>query len=73
MTLLNPSGWPVNSAFSNQKLYGFVTEIHSTVSVNPDLLAATYPTTSEGIGSLLDELTCLQCRTVLLEWQSQLS
>lgn len=73
LTFLNPSGWPVNSAFSNQKLYGFVAEINPTVLVNPDLLAATYPTTSEGIRSLLDELTCLQCRAVLLEWQSQLT
>ncbi|MEW6496541.1 MAG: NUDIX domain-containing protein [Cyanobacteriota bacterium] len=73
LTLLNPSGWPVNSAFSNQKLYGFVAEIDPTVSVNPELLAATYPTTSEGIRRLLEELTCLQCRAVLLEWQSRLT
>jgi hypothetical protein len=71
LTLLNPSGWAINSSFSNQKLYGFVAEIDPTISVNPELLAATYPTTSEGIRSLLQDLTCLQCRAVLLEWQSQ--
>lgn len=71
LTLLNPSGWPVNSAFSNQKLYGFVAEIDPTVSVNPELLAATYPNTSDGIRTLLKDLTCLQCRAILLEWQSQ--
>ena len=71
LTLLNPSGWAINSSFSNQKLYGFVVEIDPTISVNPDLLAATYPTTSEGIRSLLQDLTCLQCRAVLLEWQNQ--
>lgn len=71
LTLLNPSGWPINSSFSNQKLYGFVVEIDPTISVNSELLGATYPTTSEGIRSLLQDLTCLQCRAVLLEWQSQ--
>ena len=71
LTLLNSSGWPINSAFSNQKLYGFVAEIDPKVSVNPDLLGVTYLATSEGIRSLLKDLTCLQCRAVLLEWQSQ--
>jgi len=73
LTLLNPSGWPVNSAFSNQQLYGFVAEIEPTGSVNPELLAATYPNTSEGIRTLLTDLTCLQCRAVVFEWQSQLN
>lgn len=71
LTLLNPTGWAVNSSFSNQKLYGFVAEIDPAVSVNPELLSVTYPTTPEGIRSLLEDLTCLQCRAVLLEWQSQ--
>ena len=71
LTLLNPRGWPINSSFSNQKLYGFVVEIDPTISVNPDLLGAIYPTTSEGIRSLFQDLTCLQCRAVLLEWQNQ--
>ncbi len=73
LTFLNPSGWPVNSAFSNQKLYGFIAEIDSTVWIKPELLAATYPNTSEGIRNLLQDLTCLQCRAVLLEWQNQLT
>ena len=72
LTLLNPSGWPVNSAFSNQKLYALVAELQPTASVNPEQLAATYPVTSGGIRSLLNDLTCLQCRAVLLEWHSHL-
>lgn len=71
LTLLNPSGWPINSAFSNQKLYGFVAEIDPQVSVNLDFVAVTYPTTSEGIRTLLKDLACLQCRSVLIGWQSQ--
>jgi hypothetical protein len=70
LTLLNPTGWAINSSFSNQKLYGFVAEIDPAVLVNPDLLGATYPATPEGIRALIEELTCLQCRAVLLEWQT---
>ena len=71
LSLLNPSDWPINSAFSNQKLYGFVADIGPKVLVSPDLLAVTYLTTSEGIRTLVKDLTCLQRRAVLLEWQSQ--
>ncbi|HEY9666307.1 MAG TPA: NUDIX domain-containing protein [Coleofasciculaceae cyanobacterium] len=73
LTPLNSTGWAVNSSFSNQKLYGFVAEISPMVSLNPDLLGATYPATETGIRTLLKDLTCLQCRAVLLEWQSQLT
>ena len=68
LTSLNPEGWPVNSSFSNQKLYGFVVELHPTASVSNELLGATYAATPTGISELLRDLTCLQCRTVLLEW-----
>ncbi|MCA1991750.1 MAG: NUDIX hydrolase [Coleofasciculus sp. S288] len=68
LVALNSEGWAVNSSFSNQKLYGFVAELHSTAKVPSDLLGATYPTTKVGIQSLVDSLTCLQCRAVLLQW-----
>ena len=68
LTPLNPEGWPVNSSFSNQKLYGFVVELQPTASISKELLGATYATTSTGISELLRDLTCLQCRAVLLEW-----
>ena len=72
ITPLNQTGWAINSSFSNQKLYGFVAEIDSKMSINPDQLGATYSKTSTGINLLLQDLTCLQCRAVLLEWgQSQ--
>lgn len=71
LTPLNSTGWAINSSFSNQNLYGFVAELDATVAVNPNRLGTTYPTTSPGIYSLLQDLTCLQCRAVLLEWQSQ--
>ena len=68
---LNAIGWAINSSFSNQKLYGFVAQLHPAATVNPELIGATYPATPDGIRDLLKKLTCLQCRALLLEWQNQ--
>ncbi len=68
---LNAIGWAINSSFSNQKLYGFVAELHSEITVNPEFIGATYSVSPAGIRELLKKLTCLQCRALLLEWQSQ--
>jgi hypothetical protein len=67
---INTTGWAINSSFSNQKLYGFVAELHPTATVNPELIGAVYPVTPDGIRDLLKKLTCLQCRALLLEWQN---
>lgn len=50
----------VDSAFSSQKLFGFVTEIPKDTPLPGKLY-----TTSE----LLAQLQCLQCRAMLLEWR----
>lgn len=68
---LNTGGWPVNSSFSNQKLYGYVANLASTAKVLPGQDFETYPVTATGIQQLKQSLTCLQCRAVLLEWCSQ--
>jgi len=68
---INTVGWAINSSFSNQKLYGFVAELHPTATVNPELIGAEYSVTPDGIRDLLKKLTCLQCRALLLEWQNQ--
>jgi len=65
---LNTEGWSVNSSFSNQKLYGFVAHIHSLSNLFPKAIATTYPVSAAGIHQLLQDLNCLQCRAVLLEW-----
>ena len=65
---LSPQGWPINSSFSNQKLYGFVAYLESAALAESDALADTYPPTREGLEILLDRLLCLQCRAVLLTW-----
>jgi hypothetical protein len=70
ISTLNQTGWAINSSFSNQKLYGFVAEISAKTIVNPDRLTTTaYLTTTDGVNNLLQDLTCLQCRAVLLEWR----
>lgn len=68
LSSLNPQGWMVNSSFSNQKLYGFIAQIDDTKE-RPQLATVTYTTTLSGIQELLQHLTCLQCRTVLLEYR----
>ncbi|VXD15758.1 conserved hypothetical protein [Planktothrix serta PCC 8927] len=68
---LNSEGWAINSSFSNQNLYGFVAEILPDAVVNPEQIGATYPITNQGIEELLQDLVCLQCRGILLEWKQQ--
>lgn len=66
---LNEEGWPVNSSFSNQKLFGFVAIIGEDVEMDQTYLhSLSYALKPQGIEELLDDLTCLQCRAVLLEW-----
>ncbi len=70
LTPLNPDGWAINSSFSNQKLYGFIAYLDGGISQPPGLTVITYPATATGVCQLLNELTCLQCRAVLLEWRN---
>ncbi|NJS12261.1 MAG: NUDIX hydrolase [Microcoleus sp. CSU_2_2] len=68
---INAIGWAINSSFSNQKLYGFIAQLHPHVIVNPKSICAAYSVTPAGIRDLLKDLNCLQCRALLLEWQNQ--
>jgi hypothetical protein len=63
-------GWPINSSFSNQRLFGFVVHIRSDVCIDPKYLHPKVYTT-ESVADLLSELNCVQCRIVLLEWMRQ--
>jgi RNA polymerase subunit RPABC4/transcription elongation factor Spt4 len=69
LTALNQTGWAINSSFSNQKLYGFAVQINPDAAVISKKIGATYPITFSGINALLQDLTCLQCRAMVLEWQ----
>ncbi len=68
---LNDTGWGIDSSFSSQKLYGFVAEIYATARIPAERIGASYAIAPEGIRDLFAELTCLQCRALLLEWQRQ--
>lgn len=63
-------GWPINSSFSNQKLLGFVAELDDDCVLDPALVhLRRYETRSkDDLNSLLEDLVCLQCRAVLMEW-----
>lgn len=65
---INPLGWEINSSFSNQKLYGFFAELAESLVISPQKLGGIYNNSSTGIKQLLDDLTCLQCRALFLEW-----
>jgi hypothetical protein len=65
---LNDEGWPINSSFSNQLLYGFVAEIREDAILDSAKLHPISFDKSNDINCLLSELTCLQCRSVLLNW-----
>jgi hypothetical protein len=62
-------GWPVNSSFSNQQLWGYIAILKDSVELDASRLwPQRYEVTSEGICALLCQLSCMQCRHVLLEW-----
>jgi len=68
LTPLNPDGWLINSAFSNQRLYGFIAHLNPDQPLPRATIAARYPFTPSGIAQLSQQLTCLQCRAILLEY-----
>lgn len=65
LRLLNPSGWPVNSSFSNQLLYGVAATIDPDSTPTRPYEEARYD--RAGLTDLLQRLVCLQCRAVVLE------
>ncbi|BFM38108.1 NUDIX hydrolase [Synechocystis sp. LKSZ1] len=65
---INHQGWPVNSSFSNQKLYGYLADIHPETEISLHHLGGRYPLTPTGLQDLLTILVCLQCRALLLDW-----
>jgi len=72
LVALDERGWPVNSSFSNQKLFGYVAHIRHEAAV-PQLGAGEtgprrYDLSSDGLRELLAELDCLQCRAVLFQY-----
>jgi len=67
LTQINPEGFIINSAFNNQLLWGFYAQINPDVKLDRTFIDSTYNVTEEDVKELLKELTCVQCRTILLE------
>jgi hypothetical protein len=67
LTPLNTIGWPINSSFSNQRLFGFRAELESAIALPFPQGSQYFPFTLAGLQALLQHITCLQCRAVLLE------
>jgi hypothetical protein len=63
-------GWLINSSFSNQKLLGFVAELDDDCVLDPALVhSRRYGIHSKkNLNSLIQDLVCLQCRALLMEW-----
>lgn len=70
---LNTRGWLVNSSFSNQRLYSVVAEISPDFVFHEERIGRRVANKQNEIQALLEELDCLQCRSVLLEWLRVLS
>lgn len=68
LTALNPEGWLINSAFSNQRLYGFIAHLTLDAIIPTATIGGRYPFTPSGIAQVCKQLTCLQCRAILLEY-----
>jgi hypothetical protein len=71
LTSLNIEGWAVNSSFSNQEVWRLVIEIASKFTIDFQLISGVYPSNRTGVNQLLQDISCLQCRSVILEWWHQ--
>jgi hypothetical protein len=67
---INSEPWNINSSFENQRLFGYIAKLDDATVVDPARLVS-YEQTAEGIQQLLNDLSCLQCRALLLEWERQ--
>ncbi|WP_201223684.1 NUDIX hydrolase [Halochromatium roseum] len=65
---LNHAPSVINSAFSNQGLWGIVAEIDPNHPLPATHIGQRAPATVTGMRELLQALDDLQCRAVLLEW-----
>jgi len=68
---INTEGWPVNSSFSDQKLYGYWAEIDPDYDLSETAIGAAFQIPQD-FPQLLQRLTCLQCRALFLEWSQPL-
>ena len=67
---INKIGWAVDSSFSTQNLYVFEAHIQKNTTLDSDNVDNSIPVTRSGFCTLLDQLSCLQCRCALLQWMN---
>lgn len=65
---INVRGWNVDSSFSNQRLFGFIAELSPDIIISTDMIGESYTLDDKSLHELLENLVCLQCRALLLEW-----
>ena len=65
--VINARPWSVDSAFSNQRLWGFSVEIANDFELDAGVVGWRCRSGSAGVAELLGVLECLQCRALLLQ------
>ena len=67
---INSTGWPVDSSFSSQRLWGLIAILKDDANYLLDHALRRIGLTNEDLNRLLEDLVCLQCRMVLREWMA---
>jgi hypothetical protein len=65
---INSMGWAIDSSFSNARLWGFTAWIDPNFLLSAEFLGDRIAFDREGITRLLEDLRCLQCRALLMQW-----
>lgn len=65
---INQDGWPINSSFSNQYLFGFKAWLEESFLFDPSLEVEKVELRPKTLSSFLERLNCLQCRALFLEF-----
>jgi hypothetical protein len=64
---INRLGYPVDSSFSSQKLWGYKAYLSRDCDLGKINIGWKVPFRKEEVRLLLEKLTCLQCRSLLLD------
>jgi len=65
---LNAKGFIINSSFSNQLLFGYVAHLKADLKLDSNLLHSVRYESDKELLHGADQLECLQCRSLLMEW-----
>jgi hypothetical protein len=68
MQVMDSQGWPINSSFSNQKLFGLIAYMSSGLDDSSANTGGCFSINPESISDLLARIDCAQCRLVLFHY-----